>query len=488
LDKRIIHPKFAPEIKVEIIKVIKIVLTRSCGMSVPDMPHLKEVLTLPIPNFDMKQILRKVRNCAGISLMALAATGTIASCGGSKQTAENHDGFVTVKDGKFYLNDSVYTFIGTNFWYGAILGSEGRGGDRQRLVAELDSLHALGLDNLRVLAGGDGNVSLPSHIEPTLQTAPGVYNDTILAGLDFLLSEMEKRDMKAVIYLNNAWEWSGGYGQYLEWAGEGECPLPSVAGYPAYMEFVAKFPKSEKAKELAIAHAKNIVGRTNRYTGKPYSESPAIMSWQIANEPRAFSEDGKEPFAEWIQATAKAIKEIDPNHLVSTGSEGKHGCEQDLELWKRIHSYPEVDYANIHIWPYNWGWVSPETLTDSLPVAKRNSANYIKEHLDAIATAGKPIVIEEFGFPRDGMAIEKGSPVTARDEYYDYVMEMVGEGEGKVAGLNFWGWAGNASPEHRSWQPGDDYSGDPAQEDQGLNSVFANDSTTLKVVRKHTGK
>lgn len=435
----------------------------------------------------MKQYTSFLNKAIKTTACVIAGVGMMASCGSkSRESVAEPDGFVTVKDGKLMLNDSVYNFIGTNLWYGAILGSEGRGGDRQRLVSELDSLHALGIDNLRVLAGGDGNVSLPSHIEPTLQTAPGVYNDTILAGLDFLISELEKRDMKAVVYLNNAWEWSGGYGQYLEWAGEGKCPLPSVDGYEAYMRFVSKFPKSEKAKELAIQHAKNIVGRTNRYTGKPYSESPAIMSWQIANEPRAFSEDSKEPFAEWILATAKAIKEVDPNHLVSTGSEGKHGCEQDLELWTRIHSYPEIDYANIHMWPYNWGWVSKETLKDSLQSAKQKTYEYVKAHLDAISSAKKPVVIEEFGFPRDEMAIEKGTPVSARDEYYDYVMGLVGDGAGKVAGINFWGWGGNAEPVHQSWRPGDEYTGDPAQEDQGLNSVFSNDSTTLMVIRRHT--
>lgn len=417
--------------------------------------------------------------------MACSAIALIASCSGNKTASVPSDGeFVTVKDGRFYLGDSIYTFVGTNFWYGAILGSEGRGGDRTRLIAELDSLHALGLDNLRILAGGDGNVSLPSHIEPTLQTAPGVYNDTILAGLDFLIAEMEKRDMKAVIYLNNAWEWSGGYGQYLEWAGEGECPLPSIDGYEAYMNFVSKFPKSEKARNLAIQHARNIVGRTNRYTGKPYSESPAIMSWQIANEPRAFSQDGKQLFAEWISETAKAIKEVDPNHLVSTGSEGRHGCEQDMELWKRIHAYPEVDYANIHMWPYNWGWVGKETLKDSLEAAKRHTAEYIGDHLHAIADIRKPIVIEEFGFPRDSMATAKRTPVSARDEYYSYVIGFVGDGPGKVAGINFWGWGGLANPAHTSWQPGDEYTGDPAQEDQGLNSVFADDTSTIRIVSR----
>ena len=72
-----------------------------------------------------------------------------------------------------------------------------------------------------------------------------------------------------------------------------------------------------------------------------------------------------------------------------------------------------------------------ETLKDSLPSAKRHTREYVDAHLAAIASEKKPIVIEEFGFPRDGMEIAKGSPVAARDEYYDYVMEMVGNGEEK---------------------------------------------------------
>ncbi|MDE6400932.1 MAG: beta-mannosidase, partial [Muribaculaceae bacterium] len=135
-----------------------------------------------------------------------------------------------------------------------------------------------------------------------------------------------------------------------------------------------------------------------------------------------------------------------------------------------------------------WGGGPPDTLPPRLPAPTTNTSAYIQEHLDAIAGSGKPIVIEEFGFPRDGMAIESGSGVTARDGYYDYVMGFVGDGEGKVAGINFWGWGGVAKPAHRTWQPGDDYTGDPAQEDQGLNSVFSGDSTTLGVIRKHTGK
>lgn len=40
---------------------------------------------------------------------------------------------------------------------------------------------------------------------------------------------------------------------------------------------------------------------------------------------------------------------------------------------------------------------------------------------------------------------------------------------------------GFAQPQHLFWQKGDDYMGDPGQEEQGLNSVYDTD-TTVKLV------
>lgn len=425
-----------------------------------------------------------------VFLSIIFAFVALAGCGG-KETAAVDDAshFVTVKDGEFYLGDSVYRYIGTNFWYGPILASDGRGGDMARLTRELDSLKALGIDNLRVLSGGDGEESLASHISPTLQKAPGVYNDTLLVGLDRFLVELEKRDMRAVIYLNNAWEWSGGFATYLEWAGAGKAVNPAYDGYPAYMEYASQFVRNDSAKALAADNVRAIVSRVNSVTGQPYSKSPAIMSWQIANEPRPFAEESKKPFYEWIGETARLIKSIDPNHLVSVGSEGSWGCENSMPLWTEIHSIPEVDYATVHIWPYNWSWVTAETVTDSVERACRNTTLYIKEHFDSLSVAlkgsgadMKPIVLEEFGYPRDGMAWEKGTPVTARDRYYTHVFAEVAGG--KLAGVNFWGWGGYADPRHKTWQPGDPYVCDPAQEAQGLNSVFATDSSTIAVISR----
>ena len=420
-----------------------------------------------------------------LSVLTVVAAGLLCACQAQKPS------FVEVKDGKFVCEDYPSHYVGTNFWYGAILGSEGVGGDRARLEAELDTLKALGMTNLRVLVGGDGPDGIPTRVSPTLQKEPGVYNDTIFWGLDYLLAEMGERNMKAVLYINNSWEWSGGYGMYLEWAGEGKALIPAEVGYSAFMNSVSKFVTNEKAKEMFYDHVRHVVSRTNTVTGKPYKDDPAIFSWQIGNEPRCFRADkeGQDAFVDYMWTTAALIKSIDPNHMVSSGSEGEMGCENSMELYERIHSCPDIDYMNIHIWPYNWNWVRENTLVTNLPVAIKNTDDYIDAHLALAAKYGKPVVLEEFGFPRDGFQFKQGTSTDSRDAYYKHVfgriVESAREG-GLFAGLNFWGWGGLAGQSETNiyWQPGDDYCGDPAQEQQGLNSVYASDVSTTAIIKE----
>ena len=395
-------------------------------------------------------------------------------------------------DGQFVRDGKPYYFVGTNFWYGAILGSEGEGGNRERLHKELDFLKSIGINNLRVLVGADGENGIKTREEPSLQVAPGVYNDTILAGLDYFMNELRERDMTAVLYLNNSWEWSGGYSVYLQWSGHGDAVVPAVDGWPAYMEYVKQFPQSDSAKALFANHVNYIVSRTNRYNQIKYVDDPTIMSWQIGNEPRAFSDENKEPFARWMADVAAQIKSLDPNHMVSSGSEGSWGCEMDMNLFEKIHADPNINYLNIHIWPYNWSWVKADSLKELLPRAKENTKKYIDDHMVIARKYSKPIVLEEFGFPRDGFSFSKEAPTTARDEYYRYVFDLIRqdrESGGLFAGCNFWAWGGFAgqNPDHVFWEKGDDYTGDPAQEQQGLNSVFATDST-IEIIKAENRK
>ena len=122
--------------------------------------------------------------------------------------------FIQVAGTEFRLKGKPYYFLGTNFWYGMNLGVEGEKGDRERLLKELDQLQSLGINNLRIMAGSEGPNSEPWRMTPVLMKSPGVYDEALFDGLDFLLSEMAKRDMYAVLCLNNFWPWSGGMAQY----------------------------------------------------------------------------------------------------------------------------------------------------------------------------------------------------------------------------------------------------------------------------------
>ena len=426
-----------------------------------------------------KGSLSCVASAIALSLIIISCTGR----GGSD--------IISIEDGQFIKNGSPYYFVGTNFWYGPILASEGSGGDRDRLTRELDSLCSMGVRNLRVLVGSDGERGVYTKVEPTLQYAPGKYNDTLLRGLDYFLVELGKRDMEAVLYLGNAWEWSGGYSQYLKWAGYGDIPLPRVAGYNEYVDYVSNFMKSDSARGMFRRYVMDIVSRTNTVTGKAYRDDPAIFSWQICNEPRPFGEENKETFRTWLTETAEIIKAIDPNHLVSVGSEGKYGCEVDLGLWEEIGRSPYIDYLNIHIWPFNWGWTSRDDMNDgTAQPAIDFSLEYLDEHMEVARRLHKPLVVEEFGFPRDSVGFSRSTSVSMRDRYYEAMLsQMTGQkaSGSMLAGFNFWGWGGLAEPssDHLMWQPGDDYTGDPAQEEQGLYSVFASDTSTVSIIRKY---
>ena len=54
--------------------------------------------------------------------------------------------FISVNDQSLQKDGRPYHFLGTNFWYGFNLGSEGEGGDTERLLRELDQLHQMGVD------------------------------------------------------------------------------------------------------------------------------------------------------------------------------------------------------------------------------------------------------------------------------------------------------------------------------------------------------
>ena len=122
--------------------------------------------------------------------------------------------YVSVQGHQFYNAGKGYSYIGVNYWHAALLATTTAG--KIRLKKELDFLAAKGINNIRVLAvaDGTGNINGVPRVQPAYQLQKGKYNEELLNGLDYFLVEMNKRQMKAIIYLGNNWEWSGGFLQY----------------------------------------------------------------------------------------------------------------------------------------------------------------------------------------------------------------------------------------------------------------------------------
>lgn len=423
----------------------------------------------------------------------LAALGALQSLAATR----GRPGFVAVKNGRLILDDRPYRFVGANLWYGAWLGAAATYGDRARLARELDRLKALDVTNLRVLGAGERSPAKAA-VSPTFQESPGDYDAALLKGLDVLLAEMAARNMKAVIYLNNFWDWSGGMPAYLRWTGHGPWFQHGDADHPwpEYPDYAGRFYGDDKANALFRRYVKSLVGRTNTVTGKPYRDDPTIMAWQLANEPRpggsdAFGLANLPAYQRWIAETSAFIKRLAPRHLVSTGSEGEMGCLNREACVLDAHRPASIDYVTAHIWPNNWSWIDAKNPAATYDAGEARCRDYVARHIALARQLNKPLVIEEFGLARDARAFAPGSATADKDRFYRTIYDLAladMKSGGPIAGTNFWAWNGEGRAQHSdAWfAPGDKaFTGDPPQEEQGLYGVFDTDASTLEVIRRH---
>lgn len=402
--------------------------------------------------------------------------------------------FVQCKKQQFFLDGKPYYYIGANYWYASFLGlKKDKAKGIERLRKELDFLRSKGINNLRVLAAaeGEGLINGVQRVGPPLQTTKGKFNATVLNGLDILLTEMSKRNMKAVLILSNNWEWSGGFLQYLRWNGLiADSVFRRKLSWDEMRDYVSKFYTCDACKKDYLKQVEYLLNRTNKISGKKYVDDPAIMAWELANEPRPMRPSSSEAYKKWISSVAAFIKSKDKNHLVTLGHEGKMGTGS-MQLYEQIHSDKNVDYLTIHIWPKNWNWFADGKMKKDFPQVVSKTEEYINEHIAIAQKLQKPLVIEEFGLPRDQQSFDITSTTKLRDQYYNKIFsawQQSVEKNGAIAGVNFWAFSGIAKPIKGQifWKQGDDYMGDPPMEEQGLNGVFDSDKETWDLIYSYT--
>lgn len=422
--------------------------------------------------------------------LILCAIGTMAACTNGKK----EPGFVTVSGTQFMRDGKPYQYMGANYWQGMNLGSPGSGGDRDRLIRELDQMQGMGIRNLRILAISEGPDGSMLRIAPAVQNEPGNLREELLTGLDFLLEEMRKREMTAVLVLNNFWPWSGGMAQYRLWNGADSIPYPPPHGkgtWESYQQYTAAFYSDTPAMRQYEKTIRSLISRKNSISGRLYTEDPVIMSWQLCNEPRGMN--NTEAMHRWVDETAAMIKKLAPKQLVSTGAEGYTTAPELTGTdFIRMHDGPNIDYGTAHLWIQNWQLYDPQKHDSTYPAARKFMLDYLARHAKDAQQLNKPWVLEEFGIMKDQGSFDPKAGNQHRDLFYTEVFGEIYKlaKEGKASGVNFWAFAGEGRPVKpgEMWTIGDPLTGDPPHEPQGWYSVYGSDTSTHRVISDFANK
>lgn len=239
-------------------------------------------------------------------------------------------------------------------------------------------------------------------------------------------------------------------------------------------------------------HIEFMIQQKNNYSNLSYKDDPTIMAWELGNEPRGVN--NQKNYLDWIDKTSSFIKKLDPNHLVTIGSEGNTSAKSAGNKFKRDHDFEHIDYTCIHIWIQNFSWFDPANSEKTFPTAYQKALDYFDLQVEQARELNKPLVLEEFGCPRDSGSYDPQSLVTIRNRYFNLMFEKCyssAKAGSPVAGCNFWAWSGNSTPfapYGSFWKQESPYLGDPPHEPQGWYGVYSTDYSTLAIIKEYATK
>jgi mannan endo-1,4-beta-mannosidase len=221
------------------------------------------------------------------------------------------------------------------------------------------------------------------------------YDEVALRGLDLVLARARAHGLKLILPLGGYWNGYGGTRQYVAWAGL-ESPIEGDPRFFVTAEVVAHYKE----------HIRNLLQRVNTFDGARYGEHPAVLAWELLNEPRGRGlEPGGTEMRAWVDTMSAWVKGLAPGHRVGTGEEGFDLPSRARDafwngagpqwLFPPGSSYagntasPSVDFGDIHFMPEAWG-IHPEKVAEA-------GARWISEHAAVARELGKPLVVGEFG-------------------------------------------------------------------------------------------
>ncbi|KAI9377502.1 hypothetical protein POPTR_019G070200v4, partial [Populus trichocarpa] len=147
----------------------------------------------------------------------------------------------------------------------------------------------------------------------SLQISPGVYNEHVFQGLDFVIFEARKYIICFILTLSNNYHDFGGRPQYVNWARAAGVPINKDDDF--YTNAVVKGYCKNHVKVYILSTKSNIV----------YMDEPTIMAWELINEPHCHVDYSGKTVNGWVQEMAPFVKSINTKHLLSVGMKGFYG-------------------------------------------------------------------------------------------------------------------------------------------------------------------
>ncbi len=389
-----------------------------------------------------------------------------------------------VRGTRFAKDGKPHFVSGINYWAGTTLARSGNTAGWDQVRRDLDGIQAAGINMIRTMGGTEGPDTEPQRIVPSIQPAAGRFDPAGVAGVLRFADELQRRGLEGIFTLSNFWQWSGGFAQYLAWAGAGPIPYPPPmpgGTWSRFQRFSGSFYQNDRAREAYRAFIRFLV---------PQLEGNPAVIWELANEPRGLT--NVPAYRGWIDDTARLIKSLAPGQLVTTGCEGLTDTPGSAGVDPiKDNQSPAIDFICFHMWAENWGWVRAERIAAGYPKALELAKKYVNKHAELAAKVGKPLLLEEFGFPRDAGSFDPASPTTFRDRYLQEIYAQVSSliPSTPMAGLMPWAWGGDSRPPRpgQLWKPGDPFVGDPPHERQGWYSLYDQD-TTLQLIKAWSPK
>jgi mannan endo-1,4-beta-mannosidase len=405
-----------------------------------------------------------------------------------ENTASVNQSFVRAEGTQLKIGGSSFAFTGSNFYRLALADAFGTRVQREykdgRLTfPQIDKvMENYASEGIKVIRfwGFSCEGSRGSVVSPSLLKKDFGFDYQAWQQLDYTIASAGRHGLKVILPLVNfeheycGMEWwvETTAGAYREPSKEGftrSCydknshTLHKLAwspeacqglGEPVYTKEL--FFTNQKVWDKFAWYVSTILNRKNEFTGVALKDDPTIFAIEVANEPHTSdfyecmmtdignmtkdrcAQIGHQDYInrykpgtivyEWLKKASKLVKDIDRNHLVTSGEEGYRIKHDDSSCFWNHHwihngskgvdfarnaSIPTIDVMTTHLYPDNWGisageldWFNRCIIQDRAKIAFANN---------------KPIILEESGFSEVAYS---GKPDDYRQDRAYYISKM----------------------------------------------------------------